>query len=213
MDVFLVYLRLFLYCLYRSRWQISAEIKVNTLQLKFITFFFCLHLCHLYKSIMNLVCKKERKVECCCSYMMLCCHNFYIQYILFHFHCSPTCVWVNTVYFVVVRLWFVLLKRYSEYPEAQRGAGSSGHITATRWSADKFSTGRSPLTFSTICWWHRDCLDSALRLLLRALPLSLRSSHQHGWFYLFFNLQFEWAHICFPALSLWHMGKICSSPL
>lgn len=35
-------------------------------------------------------------------------------------------------------------------------------VLASRWSADQFNWARSGLTFSfTICWWQKDCWDSA----------------------------------------------------
>lgn len=55
------------------------------------------------------------------------------------------------------------------------------HISVSRWSADQFSVGRSRLTFSTMCWWQRDCPDSHLH---RALPHSLGQSLEGITFFL-----------------------------
>lgn len=97
---------------------------------------------------------------------------------------------------------------WSECTDPEWRLGPLAHISVTTWSADEFSIGRSLLTFSTICWWQRDCWDSALCLLLRALPLAVHSSNYTGGLLTFFFGAFECVHANFPQ-PVHHLGKIC----
>lgn len=80
------------------------------------------------------------------------------------------------------------------------------YISLTTWSADEFSVGRSPLTFSTICWWQRDCwiqpsaFSSGISLSQSAYPTNKR-----GLIFYFFYTCIWMCPLLFPTFlcSIW----------